>query len=83
MLGVRTYATAPPRLVGAQPPIRGPLVRGLLIQRPFTSGALGFLVGFSLAGTLGVYYLQREYRTASDSVLASSARLSNSAQNVR
>ncbi|WFD47659.1 hypothetical protein GLX27_002311 [Malassezia furfur] len=75
MLGVRRYATAPPRLVGTPPTIRGPM-------RPFTSGALGFLIGFSIAGTLGVYYMQQEYRAASNSVLASSARLTHSAQNV-
>lgn len=78
------YSTAPPRLVGAKPSIRGPMVRiDAFIQRPFTSGTLGFLAGFSLAGVIGLYYLQREYRNASHSVLASSARLTHSAENVR
>ncbi|KAI3620353.1 hypothetical protein CBS9595_002320 [Malassezia furfur] len=53
-----------------------------MLGRPFTSGALGFLIGFSIAGTLGVYYMQQEYRAASNSVMASSARLTHSAQNV-
>ncbi|WFD43267.1 hypothetical protein MPSI1_001928 [Malassezia psittaci] len=72
---MRGYGTGVPQLVGSQPSIRGPM-------RPFTSGVVGFLAGFSLAGTLGLYYLQREYRAASSSVLASSARLTSSAQNV-
>ncbi|WFD38508.1 uncharacterized protein MJAP1_001461 [Malassezia japonica] len=75
MRGVRAYSQAPPRLVGAQPTIRGPM-------RPFTSGVLGFLLGFSAAGVAGLYWLQREYRSASNSVLASSARLTDSATNV-
>ena len=52
-------------------------------QRPFTGAVIGFLAGFGAASLVGLYMLQREYRSASNSVLASSARLSDTAMHVR
>ena len=51
-------------------------------QRPFTTATFGFLAGFGVAVVAGLYVLQNEYRTASSSVIASSALLDSHAQNV-
>lgn len=51
-------------------------------QRPFTTATVGFLTGFGVAALAGFYFLQREYRSASASVLASSATLNEHAAHV-
>lgn len=43
---------------------------------------MGFLTGFGVAALAGFYFLQREYRSASASVLASSATLNEHAAHV-
>ncbi|WFD34076.1 hypothetical protein MCUN1_000908 [Malassezia cuniculi] len=70
----RRVATTPaPQLVGELPSMRRPM-------RPFTTAALGFLFGFGAATLGSLYLLQKEYRAASASVLASSASLNAHAE---
>lgn len=85
----RAASTHTPRLVGQPPGVPGPVVRFwrhqalAYPQRPFTGAVIGFLAGFGVASLFGLYMLQREYRSASNSVLASSARLTDAAMHVR
>ncbi|WFD30933.1 hypothetical protein MSPP1_001959 [Malassezia sp. CBS 17886] len=64
----------PPRLVGTQP--------APMPTRPFTRATLTFFVGFSAASLVGLYTLQTQYRTATETIAAGSAQLQNSADNV-
>ncbi|KAI8065513.1 hypothetical protein BC940DRAFT_304290 [Gongronella butleri] len=65
-------------------------------QRPYTTatteqkqvgairgGLIGFLVGVSLAGSVGYYYLLEEYNHASESLLTSVQELQQSTEKVR
>lgn len=54
-----------------------------LWQRPLSGSLLGFLAGSTLATVLGLYWIREEYTKASDHVLLSSRRLTESANHVR
>ena len=75
-------STRAPQLIGELPSVRGPMVRQDTDRRPFTTAAIGFLTGFGMAALAGFYVLQHEYRSASASVLASSATLNEHAAHV-
>ncbi|KAI9301745.1 hypothetical protein BJ944DRAFT_271018 [Cunninghamella echinulata] len=49
----------------------------------FRSGFIGFLVGISLTGSIGYYYLLEEYYHASESLLTSVQELQASTEKVR
>ncbi|KAI7876267.1 hypothetical protein K492DRAFT_210447 [Lichtheimia hyalospora FSU 10163] len=46
-------------------------------------GFVGFLLGVTLAGSVGYYYLLEEYNSASDSLLSSVQELQSSTEKVR